>query len=789
MITKINSVKNVAVFKNFDWNSSVIKMGNVVDLKKINILFGRNYAGKTSLSRIFRAMETKSLTAYANPEFSLQFEDGSSRTQDNYKVSEDVVRVFNEDFIKENLAFISNPLENIKPFAILGENTSINLEIQKIKKELGCKDLEKGLSGLYKELDEAKNNASEVKKKKENFGSDLEKKLKDKASVDKKRSIKYQEKFGEINYNIQKLKNDLSIVKDNEEYGLTPEEIKEIEILLQEKQKAKIAKFVFDLPNFLNLETEIKDLVERPLVQTEKIEELVKNALLNNWVKEGLSLHDGKKICAFCGNEISQSRWHELECHFDEATKKLDSDISERISSLSAEKNRFFVIEFYQGSQFYGNNQEAYSSLNQKFIDIKKQILDYYAELIEILSLRKKDLLNPLKFQINNRISKNEVDVFVEKVNELVDEFNKTTENLLTQQKKGRERLRLNEVRVFSVEIDYNKKLEMQKQFETDYLDLLQNCEKIETVVLQKERLVEELEAKLNDESLGAEKVNEYLNNFFGNEYLHLKAIKESPDAIATRFEIQRNGSLAKNMSEGECRLLAFCYFMAKLEDVKTKGTKPIIWIDDPICSLDSNHVFFVYSLINAEIVKKDSFEQLFVSTHNLDFLKYLKRLKDEKYDTKEEKRKTRYLMIERTNDSSDLKIMPRYMVEYVSEFNYLFECIYRCSLINAIDDTNYSLFYNFGNNARKFLELYLYYKYPGQLDEKKRFESFFGDSLTISVLNRLNNEYSHMCGVFERGERIVDVPEILKVAKTITERIKIKDPEQYQSLVNGISV
>lgn len=211
MITKINSVKNVAVFKNFDWNSSVIKMGNVVDLKKINILFGRNYAGKTSLSRIFRAMETKSLTAYANPEFSLQFEDGSSRTQDNYKVSEDVVRVFNEDFIKENLAFISNPLENIKPFAILGENTSINLEIQKIKKELGCKDLEKGLSGLYKELDEAKNNASEVKKKKENFGSDLEKKLKDKASVDKKRSIKYQEKFGEINYNIQKLKNDLSI--------------------------------------------------------------------------------------------------------------------------------------------------------------------------------------------------------------------------------------------------------------------------------------------------------------------------------------------------------------------------------------------------------------------------------------------------------------------------------------------------------------------------------------------------------------------------------------------------
>jgi len=66
---------------------------------------------------------------------------------------------------------------------------------------------------------------------------------------------------------------------------------------------------------------------------------------------------------------------------------------------------------------------------------------------------------------------------------------------------------------------------------------------------------------------------------------------------------------------------------MAKLEDIETKGSKPIIWIDDPISSLDSNHIFFVYSLINSEIVAKDDFEQLFVSTHNLDFLKYLKRL------------------------------------------------------------------------------------------------------------------------------------------------------------------
>jgi len=47
--------------------------------------------------------------------------------------------------------------------------------------------------------------------------------------------------------------------------------------------------------------------------------------------------------------------------------------------------------------------------------------------------------------------------------------------------------------------------------------------------------------------------------------------------------------------------------------------------IDDPISSLDSNHVFFVFSLIDSIIAKPKKYTQLFISTHNLDFLKYIK--------------------------------------------------------------------------------------------------------------------------------------------------------------------
>lgn len=140
----------------------------------------------------------------------------------------------------------------------------------------------------------------------------------------------------------------------------------------------------------------------------------------------------------------------------------------------------------------------------------------------------------------------------------------------------------------------------------------------LEREIAQKERL------RLNEEA-AAVKVNHILQSYFGHQYIELRAI-EGTDGV--QFDIYRQGEKAYNLSEGERSLVAFAYFVAKLEDVDTKSTKPIIWIDDPISSLDSNHIFFIYSLISQEIVDNgDKWSQLFLSTHNLEFLRYLKRI------------------------------------------------------------------------------------------------------------------------------------------------------------------
>ena len=56
-VKRIASIKDMAVFQDFRWASSVRDEGNnVAEFRKINILYGRNYSGKTTLSRIFELL-------------------------------------------------------------------------------------------------------------------------------------------------------------------------------------------------------------------------------------------------------------------------------------------------------------------------------------------------------------------------------------------------------------------------------------------------------------------------------------------------------------------------------------------------------------------------------------------------------------------------------------------------------------------------------------------------------------------------------------------------------------
>ena len=515
---------------------------------------------------------------------------------------------------------------------------------------------------------------------------------------------------------------------------------------------------------------------------------MVKNSILNRWVKEGKLLHEHKlEDCSFCGNRITNERWSALESHFDEESEKLSKAIDILLNKIQQEILSVSDILSFENNKFYS---KFHNSLNRLAV-LRDRILGQYIEslnsLKEQLDSRANDIITTGKFIPPYDVSARLLKIF-DFYDSIRRESNAYTDTLATDQSNSKTALRLKEVHDFVKNIQYEDEVKNIGKLKDELDEKIEIGKAISDKIRDQIALIESKQRLMNDEEKGALKVNEYLNNYFGHDFLTLKAV-EDQDTITNgkkiRFEIVRSGSKAHHLSEGECSLIAFCYFMAKLEDIETKGKKPIIWIDDPISSLDGNHIFFIYSLINSEIVASQEFEQLFISTHNLDFLKYLKRLPGAL-----NKNQSRYFITIREGEKSRIKMMPKYLKDYVTEFNYLFHQIYICANADTDDDDQHIVYYNFANNTRKFLEAFLFYKYPNAIEHDDKLNRFFGnDRQASSMTDRINNEYSHLEGIFERSMIPIDVPEMKKVAAFVLDKIKEKDNEQYDALLKSIGV
>lgn len=354
------------------------------------------------------------------------------------------------------------------------------------------------------------------------------------------------------------------------------------------------------------------------------------------------------------------------------------------------------------------NSESIISILTEKvkkeltlFSSTKDKIRKYYLDIKEKVE-KKRDQIS----------SYDEIPVFIFEINEIINrinfiinEHNEYCKSIEERKKDARNKLLSNKEKELFLSLDYAKKYETQELAEKEK----DNKEKeLNSLNFEKTKLIHEkieLERSLKDETKAAELINKYLKDYFGRNDLELKIDKDEK----IKFSIYRGTELALNLSEGECSLIAFSYFLATIKDYE-KNDNLILWIDDPISSLDNNQIFFTFGAID-KIIIEHKYNQIFISTHNLDFLKYLKRLKNEKA-------KVEYFLVEREvkqdRITSKIRKMPSYLKEYVTEFHYLFNEIYKvansqeCCLLNT-----YNQLYNIPNIMRKFLEYYLFYRYP----------------------------------------------------------------------------
>jgi wobble nucleotide-excising tRNase len=771
MIKKID-IDNFGSYNNYTWG-----LEECDNFNGRNIIYGRNYSGKTTLSRMFRCIEKKSLhDDFMNGKFTLKREDGTEISQNNIDNQNLKIRVYNSDFRQENLSFLYYKQGEITPFAILGEkNIEIEKEINEKKeiieiesKKLG-KECEKNtIISDYKKIE------NEIKALERN----IEKQLKDKASKIKINSELFKHTSTKRDYNIRDIKKELEIAKK-----ISIAEKDKIRSIIKEVGKDNInilSNFNNDFDKIMN---NVVNILSKEVKPSKSIEYLLKNIKLQEWVRQGIEEHKGKReTCAFCGSIIQESVWHDLDAHFTKEADIYKTEINKYIQVINTKLNYISNYTLPNRDDFYTEFQEIYSKLELEWKGIKEIYINNLNILITLLQERsndifKKNLLEESK--IKNVC--NEAQACIDNINKLIIQNNEYSSDFLNKQNQERMKLRLDEISNFIDDIKYVENI---NRIDSEKIKLKEKeVEKneIEKSIFKILSEIKELEGQLNDEIKVANQVNIYLKNFLGHPELSLGVDKLENKS---RFIIKRNEEIAYNLSEGEQSLISFCYFLATLKDI-SNNSEYIIFIDDPICSLDGDNIFYIFSLLDSEIAKKD-YKQVFISTHNLDFLKYVQKLQKPSGNSKY---KNKYYMIQRS-ENSEIIAMPLYLRKHTTEFIYLFEQIYRVANENQTDE-NYHVFYNFPNSARKFLESYMFFKYPDtNLKNDEKLNKFFDGNLgVVSLINRINNEFSHGEDQFDRLVRPIDIAEFKKDAKLILETIHLKDEEQYSSFCSSIAV
>lgn len=775
LIKKID-IKNFGSFNDLNHNKSVNE-----EFEHLNIFYGKNYSGKSTFSRIFQTLEREELPKhYGNVSFSLQLEDKNVTEKDILESDKPIIKVFNADYVRENLNFFKEAGINSFTLAIGESNSKIEPILNGKRVEL--KEVEEKIEKQSTTLKETEQRYKDVLKKKENFFKKSARKIKNKNNPS----------ISKTSYNKIDFQEEISCGSKSPK--LSQDHIKEFKDTLLEEEKTLPLKLEFKTINFSELKNRANKLLSKKVSMKQSIAEMENNDEVEQWIKDGFKLHKHgeEKDCIFCGNPIDSARFNILEDIFSKEVEEFEVKIEKFIEELETKEKEIEKVKAINVNSYYSKYKNSLRELNQRIENERLIELAFIKKLKEQIINKKKSLF---KLSEDN---KEDVPEGFQKLKEDYDNIyennKKFNQDLLSNKNKAKDSLRYDFINKLLTEENYQS-LEKQYKICKEKFEIEKNRKKdLEVEQKNVKSDIEKLVPQLSNEKNAAKRINYYLNHALGHEELRLDILerpkKEEAKDVQSSFHVMRNNQIAFNLSEGEMSLVAFAYYLASLERISELERKnTILFVDDPISSLDENNIFYIYSLIYDKIIKKD-YQQIFITTHNLDFLKYATRYRVSK------QKKKKYFMISKVKTSSskwksEISPLPKFMYVRVTEFNFLFEQIYKVAVEEQTDE-NYHVFYNFPNNARKFLETLLFFKYPNYKYDRNStelFEKFFGEEIHEPYINRLHNEFSHGEGRFDRLMKNVNTAEFKADAQLILKRIHHHDEQQFHEFLENSSL
>jgi wobble nucleotide-excising tRNase len=742
MIRRVQQIKSFGIFSEFQWPAAL------PEFKRFNLIYGWNYSGKTTLSRAFRCFEQQQ----CHPDFpaaqvQLKSYDGATHHL-SIPHTAPPFRVFNTDFVRENISFDS---ASASPILVLGAEDIAKQELLKNKKA------ERDVLAQKRDANHTKisEKVSAIEKALTKAARDL---IKNQLSVP--------------NYDKTRFEPKVKKCKDNPAGFILGDEILQqyLTVYRSSEKRPSLSTKSVSLTSVTDARSKAEALLAKVVTANKPIPRLQNNSAIEAWVKEGRSLHDGKTHCQFCGQLLPADLLNHLTEHFSADYENLMSEATTLLTNLVSAREEGITLDHKK--DFYPELQEQFSAAKGELDEAIKSRKVALAALAEALKSKQTKAFNSLECPVVGDPA-DQISSAIEAINKCIVEHNSRTSGFEKKRQDAFEKLELHYAASFVRDEKYNEVLQQ-------IPDLRQLFGQQNVKLDELERDIRILEKELSEASRGAERINELLFAYFGKKDLRVEVSADK------RFQLVRAGVIAKNLSEGEKTAIAFAHFITRIQD----GRRPLddirVVIDDPISSLDANHLFNTYSIIKTQL---GDCRQLFIVTHSFEFYNLIRDwlAEDEKEYGKKpqtEWKKWSAFIVRRTDDENAvLEEIPKELLRFRSEYHYLFSVLYH---FNTTAGANFDSLMSLPNIARRFLEAFGGIMIPVSKGLRGKMERLFPDDIVRERVWKFVNQYSHNTTVM-RSLTIPDTSECIDVVKACLKAVRDWDTQYFADLESEV--
>lgn len=605
------AIKSIAMNKNFSLFSDGERLE--LSLDEINVIYGSNGSGKTSLSKIFNILS------------------------DNIEVDK------KKDMLG-SLKTLTAKEDSMEIVCTLKDDTELNLQPQEYGLNICVFNSEYINSKILKV--EFTDNSFEVKKDIET-GSKISNPLEDDYNL-KSRDFKKQEEvlkqyqenvlipqekfiIGEVNsfkskVNSRKSIEDiLSEVKELISRGILEKPINE-ENLLNKYNLYKNSDSEDKLPSFLEEEyvenlLKYKDKIIKLLEFDEDITKLeyAKNIVESSpeekqkWIIQGINYISNEE-CPFCNRKNDEDTNNMIQAY----KQYLESQYNEHKEKLLLLKE-----EIIKHCDIYKDFKEL--TLKAKHIStlIDDEII--FRKNIEIVKDKLGKIENEFLYAINFKLA--EENICVNCTNDITFQtmecFDKIIQNI---KKINHAILQTNN----KIDLSDNKKKEVRDRYIDFYVipyiankygHIYKKEEELKCKVNLAKKLMEEAKTLYLKDLEDKKPLIQKMNDIFKN--LNLPKFKVDSNFHLLLSDVNINSKFRSYISDGEKTIIAFSLFIAEL--LLGYEKIDVIVIDDPISSLDYNHIYNITDMIKSLFKKYKTATQFVIMTHNNIFYNMLR--------------------------------------------------------------------------------------------------------------------------------------------------------------------